>query len=162
MCKTRPSDTDSGPNHDLGAVHPAQRPLEAETTTIRGELQMTLTIERPATAAPAQPKTSPKDVLKLAKEQQVKIVDLRFVDLPGTWQHFSIPVEELGEGLFLDGIGFDGSAIRRFQHIHESDMLLMPDATSAFIDPILGVKTSTPSSTSSTPSRGRRTRPTPA
>src|SRR5881628_308091 len=102
---------------------------------------MTLTIERPATAAPAQPKTSPKDVLKLAKEQQVKIVDLRFVDLPGTWQHFSIPVEELGEGLFLDGIGFDGSSIRGFQHIHESDMLLMPDATSAFIDPILGVKT---------------------
>ncbi len=102
---------------------------------------MTLTIERPATAAPAQPKTSPKDVLKLAKEQQVKIVDLRFVDLPGTWQHFSIPVEELGEGLFLDGIGFDGSSIRGFQHIHESDMLLMPDAQSAFIDPILGVKT---------------------
>jgi glutamine synthetase len=102
---------------------------------------MTLTIERPATAAPAVPKSSPKDVLKLAKEQQVKIVDLRFVDLPGTWQHFSIPVEELSDGLFADGIGFDGSSIRGFQHIHESDMLLMPDATSAFIDPVLEVKT---------------------
>src|ERR671936_3050732 len=102
---------------------------------------MTLTVERPATAAPAVPKTSPKDVLKLAKEQQVKIVDLRFVDLPGTWQHFSIPVEELAEGLFVDGIGFDGSSIRGFQHIHESDMILLPDATSAFVDPMLEVKT---------------------
>jgi len=102
---------------------------------------MTLTVERPATAAPAAPKTSPKDVLKLAKEQQVKIVDLRFVDLPGTWQHFSIPVEELSEGLFSDGIGFDGSSIRGFQRIHESDMLLMPDPASVFIDPVLEVKT---------------------
>src|SRR6058998_476556 len=102
---------------------------------------MTLTIERPATAAPAQPKTSPKDVVKLAREQQVKIVDLRFVDMPGTWQHFSIPVEELSEALFADGIGFDGSSIRGFQHIHESDMLLMPDPTSVFIDPVLEVKT---------------------
>src|SRR5947199_5875461 len=104
-------------------------------------MHMTLTIERPATAAPAKPKTSPKDILKLAKDQQVKIVDLRFVDLPGTWQHFSIPVEELSEGLFTDGIGFDGSSIRGFQHIHESDMLLMPDPTSVFIDPVLEVKT---------------------
>ena len=102
---------------------------------------MTLTMERPATAAPAQPKTSPKDILKLAKEQQVKIVDLRFVDLPGTQQHFSIPVEELSEGLFADGIGFDGSSIRGFQHIHESDMLLMPDANAVFIDPVLEIKT---------------------
>jgi len=102
---------------------------------------MTLTVERPATAAPAVPKTSPKDVLALAKKSDVKIVDLRFVDLPGTWQHFSIPVEELSEGLFSDGIGFDGSSIRGFQHINESDMLLMPDPTSAFIDPVLEVKT---------------------
>jgi glutamine synthetase len=102
---------------------------------------MTLTVERPATAAPAVPKTSAKDVLRLAKEQQVKIVDLRFVDLPGTWQHFSIPVEELSEGLFVDGIGFDGSSIRGFQHIHESDMLLMPDPATVFIDPVLEVKT---------------------
>src|SRR6058998_1170053 len=102
---------------------------------------MTLTIERPATAAPPIPKTSAKDVLKLAKETATKIVDLRFVDLPGTWQHFSIPVEELSEGLFSDGIGFDGSSIRGFQNIHESDMLLLPDASAAFIDPILEVKT---------------------
>src|SRR6266542_2085219 len=102
---------------------------------------MTLTVERPATAAPPIPKTSAKDLIKRAKETGVKIVDLRFVDLPGTWQHFSIPVEELSEGLFIDGIGFDGSSIRGFQHIHESDMLLMPDANSAFDDPVLEVKT---------------------
>src|SRR5712664_4465142 len=102
---------------------------------------MTLTVERPATAAPAVPKTSAKDVLKLAKEQQVKIVDLRFVDLPGTWQHFSIPVEELSEGLFADGIGFDGSSIRGFQTIDESDMLLMPDPASAFLDPFTDLPT---------------------
>src|SRR5438046_3610370 len=132
-------------NHDPittgPAVHLAHRWLDARSDITRGELQMTLTIERPATAAPAKPKTSPKEILKLAKDQQVKIVDLRFVDMPGTWQHFSIPVEEFSEGLFGDGIGFDGSSIRGFQHIHESDMLLVPDPTSAFVDPILEVKT---------------------
>ena len=54
------------------------------------------------------------------------MVDLRFTDMPGTWQHFSIPVRELDEELFEDGIGFDGSSIRGFKEIHESDMLLMP------------------------------------
>src|SRR5437762_7025261 len=102
---------------------------------------MTLTVERPATAAPPTPKISPKDILKLAKEQQVKIVDLRFVDLPGTQQHFSITVEELSEGLFADGIGLDGSSIRGVQHIHESDMLLMLDAYAVFIDPVFEIMT---------------------
>lgn len=107
---------------------------------------MTLTVdpaktERPKTAAPAKPRTSAKDVIQKAKESGVKIVDLRFVDLPGTWQHFSIPVQEMTEGLFSEGIGFDGSSIRGFQHINESDMLLMPDAGTAFIDPVLEVKT---------------------
>ncbi len=104
---------------------------------------MTLTVgkERPATAATAKPQVSPKDVISMAKKEGVKIVDLRFVDVPGTWQHFSIPVEELSEGLFSEGIGFDGSSIRGFQHIHESDMLLVPDAGSAFVDPVLEVKT---------------------
>ncbi|HYY55395.1 MAG TPA: type I glutamate--ammonia ligase [Candidatus Dormibacteraeota bacterium] len=105
---------------------------------------MALTVERserPATAAPPTPKVSPKDVIELAKKTETKIIDLRFVDLPGQWQHFSIPVEELSEGLFSEGIGFDGSSIRGFQHINESDMLLVADATSAFIDPILEIKT---------------------
>ncbi|PWH16767.1 MAG: type I glutamate--ammonia ligase [Ardenticatenia bacterium] len=79
------------------------------------------------------------DVLTMAK--QVEMVDLRFTDLPGTWQHFSIPAHELSEGLFEDGIGFDGSSIRGFREIHESDMLLIPDADTAFIDPVLQVPT---------------------
>ncbi len=79
------------------------------------------------------------DVLKMAKD--VKMVDFRFTDLPGTWQHFSIPAHELEEGHFEDGIGFDGSSIRGFREIHESDMLLIPEADSAFVDPVLEVPT---------------------
>lgn len=78
---------------------------------------------------------SPRDVLALCKDQGVKIVDFKFVDMPGTWQHFSIPIQDLNEDLFQDGIGFDGSSIRGFQKIHESDMLLIPDPASAFLDP---------------------------
>ena len=78
---------------------------------------------------------TPSDVLKLAKEKGTKIVDLRFIDMPGLWQHFSIPVRELTESLFKEGIGFDGSSIRGFQTINESDMLLMPDPATAKMDP---------------------------
>ncbi len=77
----------------------------------------------------------------IAMGKQVKMIDLRFVDLPGTWQHFSIPSRELTGELFEDGIGFDGSSIRGFQEIHESDMLLMLDPDTAFIDPVLEVPT---------------------
>jgi len=84
---------------------------------------------------------APKDVLAFAREQGVKIVDFKFVDLPGTWQHFSAAIEELTEDLFAEGIGFDGSSIRGFQAIHESDMLLVPDATTAVVDPVCEVPT---------------------
>src|SRR5207245_2035657 len=80
-------------------------------------------------------------VIDLAHKQGLKIVDLKFIDLIGTWQHFSIPVGELTPSLFGDGIGFDGSSIRGFQHIHESDMLLVPDPASAIVDPVLRVPT---------------------
>ncbi|MGQ9683111.1 MAG: type I glutamate--ammonia ligase [Anaerolineae bacterium] len=83
--------------------------------------------------------TSVADVLKMG--QQVQMVDLRFTDLPGIWQHFTIPVRELSEQLFAEGIGFDGSSIRGFKEIHESDMILMPDPSTAFIDPIFQVPT---------------------
>ena len=79
--------------------------------------------------------------LNLPRTQGSKIVDLRFVDLPGMWQHFSIPVEDLEEDLFNEGIGFDGSSIRGFQQINESDMLLFPDPETAYVDPILEVPT---------------------
>jgi glutamine synthetase len=83
----------------------------------------------------------PADVLKLAKDQNVRIVDLRFMDLPGMWQHFSVPLGQLSEASFEDGFGFDGSSIRGFQAINESDLLVVPDADTAFLDPFTEVPT---------------------
>lgn len=84
---------------------------------------------------------SPKDVLDFAKAQNLKVVDVKFVDLPGTWQHFSLPLGELDEDAFSSGLGFDGSSIRGFQAIHESDMLLMPDPKTAIVDPACAIPT---------------------
>src|SRR5437588_4505393 len=80
-----------------------------------------------------------QSVIDLAHKEGLKIVDLKFIDLIGTWQHFSIPVQELTKSLFSEGIGFDGSSIRGFQQIHESDMLLIPDPSTAIVDPVLRV-----------------------
>src|SRR5947207_3125782 len=91
--------------------------------------------------AKAVSKTSPREVLERAKAEGVEVVDVRFIDLPGTWQHFSLPLGELDVDSFKDGLGFDGSSIRGFQAIDESDMLLMPDPDSATIDPVLSHKT---------------------
>jgi len=84
---------------------------------------------------------TPKEVLDLAQKNRVEIVDLRFCDLPGLWQHFSITMTEFNEDLFENGIGFDGSSIRGFQTIDESDMLLFPDPDSAFMDPFTELPT---------------------
>ena len=84
---------------------------------------------------------TPAEVLDLVREKKLEIVDLKFTDLPGTLQHFSIPAGELDESIFRDGIGFDGSSIRGFQAIHESDMLLVPDPTTAHVDAICRVPT---------------------
>ncbi|MGH8689877.1 MAG: type I glutamate--ammonia ligase [Burkholderiales bacterium] len=84
---------------------------------------------------------SPADVIDLIDKNGIQIVDLRFTDLPGLWQHFSIALPEVSAELFADGIGFDGSSIRGFQEIHESDMLLKPDPGTAFIDPMCQVPT---------------------
>lgn len=78
---------------------------------------------------------TPKEVLALCREKDVKAVDLRFMDFPGLWQHFTIPVNKLEEDLFEDGVGFDGSSIRGWQGIHESDMLVVPQADTAVMDP---------------------------
>jgi glutamine synthetase len=78
---------------------------------------------------------TPREVLALCREKEVKAVDLRFSDLLGTWQHFTIPVTRLDEGVFEDGLGFDGSSIRGWQRIHESDMLVLPQPDTAFFDP---------------------------
>ncbi len=85
--------------------------------------------------------TTPRDVIAFAREQGVKFVDYKFVDLPGTWQHFSSPIGELDEDAFEKGLGFDGSSIRGFQKIHESDMLLVPDPTTAIVDPVTKIPT---------------------
>jgi len=84
---------------------------------------------------------NPSQVIEFCRAQGVQMVDFRFTDLPGTTQHFSSPVTELDESMFVEGVGFDGSSIRGFQHINESDMILLPDAGTATIDPLLRVKT---------------------
>ncbi|MCP5059676.1 MAG: type I glutamate--ammonia ligase [bacterium] len=78
---------------------------------------------------------TPKQALELAKENNAVMVDFRFIDWPGTWQHCSFPISEVDESTFEDGMGFDGSSIRGWQAIHESDMLMVPDASTAFMDP---------------------------
>jgi glutamine synthetase len=78
---------------------------------------------------------TPKEVLDMAKENGAKVVDLRFMDFPGLWQHFSVPIRELEESSFEDGFGFDGSSIRGWQPIHASDMLVIPDPSTAKMDP---------------------------
>ncbi|NNM96500.1 MAG: type I glutamate--ammonia ligase [Candidatus Dormibacteraeota bacterium] len=87
------------------------------------------------------PLADPEAVIAFARDQGVKFVDVRFCDLLGQWQHFSIPLSELTERMFAEGIGFDGSSIKGFQQIHESDMLLLPDPRTACIDPVLEVPT---------------------
>jgi glutamine synthetase len=86
---------------------------------------------------------TPEGIAKLIKEKDIKIVDLKFNDLPGLWQHFSIPASELTESssIWKDGIGFDGSSIRGFQKIQESDMILHPDPTTALVDPVTKILT---------------------
>jgi glutamine synthetase len=79
--------------------------------------------------------TTWKDVAELAKAHNCEFLDLKFVDLPGIWQHFTMPIGKLTADLFEEGIGFDGSSVRGFQKINESDLLLVPDAATAFIDP---------------------------
>src|SRR3984885_10928741 len=74
------------------------------------------------------------DIFKLAKDEHVEFVDVRFCDLPGIMQHFTIPISFFDESVFEDGLAFDGSSIRGFQSIHESDMLLLPDPDTAQID----------------------------
>jgi glutamine synthetase len=85
--------------------------------------------------------SSGDEVLRFIEAEDVQFVDVRFCDLPGTVQHFTLPAENFGENVFTDGLMFDGSSIRGFQEIHESDMLLLPDSTTAILDPFRTHKT---------------------
>ena len=84
---------------------------------------------------------TPKEVLDFSKKNEAKILDLKFVDLLGSWQHFSVPISELEVSLFEEGLGFDGSSIRGWQAINNSDMLVIPDSTTAIMDPFMNVST---------------------
>jgi len=79
--------------------------------------------------------TNAADVLRFIGDNKVEFVDVRFCDLPGTMQHFTVPAESFDEKVFTGGLMFDGSSIRGFQQIHESDMLLLPDPATAVLDP---------------------------
>lgn len=83
----------------------------------------------------------PEEVIAFAKERGVKMVDLKFVDLPGMWQHFTIPLSELKPGVWEEGMNFDGSSIRGWRAINESDMTVKPDPKTAKIDPFMSVPT---------------------
>jgi glutamine synthetase len=100
-------------------------PVAEQTGGIGAEVSYHLGVSNPG----------PADVLRFMRERDVEIVDLRFCDLPGLMQHFSVPVGQLNEESFEEGFGFDGSSIRGFQQIQESDMILIPDPATAVIDP---------------------------
>lgn len=84
---------------------------------------------------------TPQEVIEYAKQNQAVVFDLKFLDFPGTWQHFSVPIETLTEGSFDEGFGFDGSSIRGWRNINESDMLVIPDPSTAFMDPFTAIPT---------------------
>jgi glutamine synthetase len=96
-----------------------------------------LTVERFASGREVQP----KDVMALAQEHGVRMVDFKFTDLPGIWQHVGLSMHGLDEEAFSEGLGFDGSSIRGFQEIAESDMVLLPDPATAMVDPFHEQKT---------------------
>ncbi len=85
--------------------------------------------------------STPKSVIELAKKNGAKMLDIKFVDTFGTWQHFTCPIRELTEEVFTEGLGFDGSSIRGWKSIEASDMLAMPDPATAFMDPFIAEPT---------------------
>ena len=85
--------------------------------------------------------TSAEELLAFVKEEGIETIDCRFCDLPGVMQHFTVPAGSFGPEVFTEGLSFDGSSIAGFQKIHESDMALLPDPTSAFVDPFRKSKT---------------------
>ncbi len=84
---------------------------------------------------------TPKEVLEFAQTHEAKMLDLKLMDFPGMWQHFSVPIHQLSEDSFEEGFGFDGSSIRGWQAIHTSDMLVIPDPNTAVMDPIMEAPT---------------------
>ena len=98
-------------------------------------------VASPLPAARTCPDPTPQGVVNWARSNGLVMVDLKFIDMPGQWQHFTVPISELSAGVFKNGLGFDGSSIRGWQKINESDMLVIPDPTTAVIDPVYKVPT---------------------
>ncbi|MBU4366513.1 MAG: type I glutamate--ammonia ligase [Verrucomicrobia bacterium] len=84
---------------------------------------------------------TPRDIVTFIQKEKIEVVDLRFMDFPGLWQHFSVPAREMKEETFEKGLGFDGSSIRGWQVINESDMLVKPVPETAFVDPFFADRT---------------------
>ena len=80
---------------------------------------------------------SPREVIALCRQKEIRAIDLRFADFRGHQRHFTIPADQLTEEKFEDGFGFDGSSMPGWQAIHESDMLVVPDSLTAFVDPFM-------------------------
>jgi glutamine synthetase len=89
----------------------------------------------------AKQNTPADDVLKYIKDKKISFVDMKFMDFPGQWQHFTVPSSQLDSGSFDDGFGFDGSSIRGWKAINESDMLIIPDPNTMFLDPFIEAPT---------------------
>ena len=84
---------------------------------------------------------TPREVLDIVKENSVELIDLKFMDFPGLWQHCTVPANKLTEDAFEAGFGFDGSSMRGWQKIFESDMLIVPDPDTAMLDPFYEIRT---------------------
>ncbi len=84
---------------------------------------------------------TPEDVLDIVEENSVELIDLKFMDFPGLWQHFTVPADKLTLEAFEEGFGFDGSSMRGWQKIFESDMLVIPDPDTAILDPFYEITT---------------------
>ncbi|NET51058.1 MAG: type I glutamate--ammonia ligase, partial [Merismopedia sp. SIO2A8] len=80
---------------------------------------------------------TPQEVLKMIQDENIKIIDLKFIDTPGIWQHCSFYQNQIDESAFTDGVAFDGSSIRGWKAINESDMTMVPDPKTAWIDPFM-------------------------
>src|SRR5437867_1472765 len=96
-----------------------------------------------ATKTPKSARKNGAKAFKAIEDNGIQVIDLRFCDMLGQWQHFSVTRNEFDEDAFTHGVGFDGSSIRGFQKIHESDMLLFPDADSCFVEPFTSIPTLT-------------------
>jgi len=126
-------------------VSVSQRRSRARVAPSRARATVSPALSSTNSTPPTVSDEQVKRVWQIIRQNKITVVDLKFNDLPGLWQHFSIPVEELAqsakEGIWMDGIGFDGSSIRGFQKIHESDMNLFLDPSTAVLDPVCDIPT---------------------